>query len=340
MSFTTSFLKLPAFLLGVLSIYYSLAIVAGAGFIQYWKFWGQRNDMYRWGRGMMWFYRVRVVKYGKNDIHRAGRCLYLANHRSWADFFMDAYLCEGRAALMSRLAVFWAFPAFMSAVMSMRGVLLFRRTTIRDKEKFNRWIDRQLDRNLAPSLLVYPEGHRGHQGTSQELKRGMLHYAHSRKLPIQIIMTGRKEDILCEKTWDVHWDQTLITGFSETISSADLPEFEEFYKKVLAAWQDLWSKVNEADPKGLPDLVLKPDGYDYTLGMRLAMLLCSLVNIALMLLFFGVAITSFLYFTEPLGQDAQLTLGLLAVVYFLASVVYSYQYPPTSARFRARAKVQ
>ena len=85
---------------------------------------------------------IRVRKYGKNEVYRDGPCMFLvstqaaaasvplagwcgacgkagahggakhvcmyvcaclqSNHRSWADFFIDAYITEGRGQLMSR----------------------------------------------------------------------------------------------------------------------------------------------------------------------------------------------------------------------------------------------
>ena len=38
----------------------------------------------------------------------------------------------------------------------------------------------------APSLLLYPEGTRSQRQASLPLKRGMLRYAHTRKLPVQV----------------------------------------------------------------------------------------------------------------------------------------------------------
>lgn len=68
------------------------------------------------------------------DVSAPPRSPPQANHRSWADFFLDIYLTQGRAALMSRWMVFMAFPVFCSAVMILRGILFFKRGTIMDKE--------------------------------------------------------------------------------------------------------------------------------------------------------------------------------------------------------------
>ena len=93
------------------------------------------------GAGMCKFFGIRFVKYGELGLHKGSQnCLYIVswlcevvvvckrlqfsfcvhllhtfhapyksrlhglqcNHRSWADFFVDTYLTEGRAALLSR----------------------------------------------------------------------------------------------------------------------------------------------------------------------------------------------------------------------------------------------
>ena len=56
------------------------------------------------------------------------------NHRSWADFFLDIYLTEGLAAPMSRAMVFFAFPVFVTSVIALKGILLFKRGTIANKD--------------------------------------------------------------------------------------------------------------------------------------------------------------------------------------------------------------
>lgn len=58
-------------------------------------------------------------------------------------------------------------------------------------QKFNLWLDRQLSKAHQPSLLVYPEGTRSLRDASLPLKRGMLRYAHSRRLPVQVRGRGR-----------------------------------------------------------------------------------------------------------------------------------------------------
>lgn len=61
---------------------------------------------------------------------------------------------------------------------------------------------------------VTPTGHRSTLTESLPLKRGMLHYAFSRKLPVQIIVATNKEAILSEKHSTARWGQTVLAGYS------------------------------------------------------------------------------------------------------------------------------
>jgi hypothetical protein len=66
--------------------------------------------------------------------------------------------------------------------------------------------------------MVYPEGHRSAKNESLPLKRGMLHYAHSRGVPVQIIMSAGKEDVLNEKTGTAGFGKAMITSYSRVSS--------------------------------------------------------------------------------------------------------------------------
>ena len=60
-------------------------------------------------------------------------------------------------------------------------------------------------------------GHRSTKAQSLPLRRGMLHYAHSRQVPVQIVITANKEAVISEKDMSAHFGQTLVVGYSEVI---------------------------------------------------------------------------------------------------------------------------
>ncbi|GAX78532.1 hypothetical protein CEUSTIGMA_g5972.t1 [Chlamydomonas eustigma] len=246
-------LSIPYFAACVFVFYWSNTLGCLCYKIKFMNLIGPRKDMHDWSEFMNWFFGVQYRQVGEQSLHKGERCLYLSNHRSWADFFVDIYLTEGMAAPMSRNLVFYVFPFFMTSVSILKGIILFKRGVIEDKQKFNAWLDSKLDSSIRPSLLVYPEGHRSTRASSLPLKRGMLHYAHSRKLPIQIIMTKGKEGVLSEKHMRASYGVTLATGFSEVIKSSNFPEFEAFALKVQQVWDAKWQEVYTADISRRPD---------------------------------------------------------------------------------------
>lgn len=83
-------------------------------------------------------------------------------------------------------------------------------------QKFNKWIDQEWEKSPQTALGIYPEGHRSTDGKSLPLKRGMLHYAYDRKIPVQVVIGGNKEAILSEKKFLVGFGQTVSVGYSGT----------------------------------------------------------------------------------------------------------------------------
>ncbi len=60
-------------------------------------------------------------------------------------------------------------------------------------------------------------GHRSTAVQSLPLRRGMLHYAYSRQMPVQIVITAGKEAVISEKDMAAHFGQTLLVGYSEVL---------------------------------------------------------------------------------------------------------------------------
>lgn len=56
----------------------------------------------------------------------------------------------------------------------------------------------------------------------------MLHYAYSRQLPVQIVVTDGKEAVISEKHMSAHFGQTLLVGYSDVIRSAVRPAFSTY----------------------------------------------------------------------------------------------------------------
>ncbi|KAF6259536.1 hypothetical protein COO60DRAFT_1003924 [Scenedesmus sp. NREL 46B-D3] len=324
-------LKLPAFLLAVYVMYWSLPLANLLLFIKAWKVVGNRNDMYRWCQFLVRACGIKVRKCGKQELYRGGACLYLANHRSWADFFVDAYLTEGRGQLMSRAAVIFVFPVVILPLTLVRGCICFRRDGVKDKEKFNRWIDACIGASPVPGICLFPEGHRSRLPHSLPLKRGMLNYAYSRKMPVQIVISAHKELAMDEKSFHVRFGATCVTGYGPLMRTADYASFDEFYTALQGEWQKLWVEVFSADPAALPELVISaPAGFTYPLQLKLSQLLLTLLELALMA--WGLAwsvrawggVAARLAGTLQLGVSGLQVLQYLPLVWLVVSLASCY----------------
>ncbi|KAI8462892.1 MAG: hypothetical protein J3K34DRAFT_527421 [Monoraphidium minutum] len=323
----TLLLRLPAFLFAVWLMYWSLALGVLATYIPVWDLKGPRNDTFYWVQFLCGALRIKFRKRGEGQLYAGpGPALWLSNHRSWADFFVDAYLAGGRAQMLSRMMVLYAFPMFMLPVMCLRGCIVFKRGSIADKESFNKWLDDQIEASPQVGLMVYPEGHRSMLPRSLPLKRGMLHYAYSRKLPVQIIMSGNKEAVIAEKTGVVGFGCTVVTSYSEMIAAGDYASFEEFMARVQQLWDAEWLATMSADAADLPPLELSGtiDNNAYPPVLLASQLAWAAVAIVLMIWTAAMSWRGLMAATALLGPAGQQLVVALLAGWFVTSLVFCY----------------
>lgn len=186
-------------------------------------------------------------------------CLYLANHRSWADFFLDVVATDGRAQMLSRAAVAVAFPAFMLAVCVIRSVILFRRDNVKDFDAFNAMIESRVRDSPVDGLIVYPEGHRSTKTKPLPLKKGMLQFAWSRSMPVQVVASSGKEGVISEKATCARWGRRVVVAYSIPIRPADHADFEGFFTKVVEEWVSTWNRVAREEAASLKTASAMPE---------------------------------------------------------------------------------
>lgn len=327
-----SVLALPACVYGVSTLFWCFQGASLTGRIKWWRLWGPRNDV----EGVLSFLKAafgyKVLRLGPHEPH-TGKCVFLVNHRSWSDFFVDMYVLGARAVPLSRRMVGIAFPAFTSSLVAVKSILLFNRQAVRDTEAFNRWLDHELAHGPQNSLLVYPEGKRSLRSTSLPLKRGMLRYAFSRRLPVQVVITAHKEEVLSERARSVHFGRTLVTGCSEVLESSSFEDFDAFMDPVQRLWDETWERTHAAPRKGLPELVPSFPAMHYsfaTLAKESAALLGWLAVLAAGLRINCKGLAALAAAVPPAGRVAVAGLALYAA----ASLAAAAWLPPRARRGR------
>lgn len=320
-------LRLPTFFFAVWIMYWSLPLAVLRMYIPVWRVKGPRNDTFHWCRCLVDCMRIKFRKVGTGELYSGpGPCMFLGNHRSWADFFLDCYLSGGRAQMLSRLAVLYAFPMFMLPVVMLRGCIVFKRGSIADKEAFNRWIDKHLEDSPQAGVLVYPEGHRSTKPHPLPLKRGMLYYAYSRKLPVQMILSGNKEAVVSEKEFVAGFGCTVVTSYSDVIRPAEFASVDGFLERVQQVWDSEWRAVMSADAADLEPMRANGEvgNTPYPLLLVAYQLMWTAVSVPLMIavtFYFFKVLLVLLGKLGPLGQ--QVSVALL-VAYCAASMAYCY----------------
>ena len=193
---------------------------------------------------------------GHRTLHKDGKCVYLCNHRAWADFFVDMYLTEGRAFILSRYLVVYVFPLFAVPAMAVGAVFAFKRNKPGAHDALNKQLDDHMTKFPDFSgLVVYPEGTRNIRPKALPLRRGLIKYTWSRQLDVQIIIAADKEHVLSQKRGSASYGVEIPVGYSEVISAKKYRgDFEGFFQEVVKTWDEQWDLVYDSrnDQRGAP----------------------------------------------------------------------------------------
>ena len=185
-----------------------------------------------------WFKATKKILPGSKELYKGNRrCMFIWNHSSLADIWLNDFIFEGRCSNLARHMVILFVPIPAVVVLFLNSIFFFRRGG-NDLEKFFVWIDQQLDwfQTQRFHLNIFPEGHRNKKPYSIPLKRGMLTYAYLRKLLVQPVINFGIEKVLDEisfqKDYREEWTiEYLIGDVIDTKDFKTLDEFLDFCEK-------------------------------------------------------------------------------------------------------------
>jgi 1-acyl-sn-glycerol-3-phosphate acyltransferase len=197
------------------------------------------NPGYWWSSVLNTYFQTRyTVSSGK--LYRKP-CVYLANHRSVADFWIDGYLTEGRAVFIARWTVaiiFWTILPFCTGY-----VLLFRRGSTRRQALYDA-IDRRLMCTGYNSVLAYPEGTRRTEASPGPLRTGFILYAYNRGLPVQCVVAHGKERVYSLKHLRSSTGVMIRVAYADPLCPTTFEDYHAFHAAVEAAWHRAWGPVD------------------------------------------------------------------------------------------------
>jgi 1-acyl-sn-glycerol-3-phosphate acyltransferase len=178
----------------------------------------------------------------KNSPSDVRRVIYLCNHRSWADFFVDQAICGG-ASYLARLMVWVGTPVSSLYAWMSHSTWFFKRQRGIDRNAFAKFMEDEWTKRPTYGMVAYPEGTRNQAGEPLPLKTGVLQYAFEYKHPVQCVVTAGKEQVCNEKRLTMKRNRAVVTSCSELIDPTKFETMEAFVTKVRESFADTWKSA-------------------------------------------------------------------------------------------------
>jgi 1-acyl-sn-glycerol-3-phosphate acyltransferase len=190
-------------------------------------------------------FSFKIFRISKEKLEHHKDLIYLCNHRSFSDMFIDQILTEYCGKTIARYMVLILFPfSYILSKIANNCYFINRGNVGKIDEFFKKVeINRKLDK--YNNFIVYPEGtRRPRQNESCMLKKGFIYHSYNYNLPLQIIITKNKEDIIEEKKFMAKRNVNLYVYYSHIIFP-DYKKFtrEEYYEYIQNIWDCCWKKV-------------------------------------------------------------------------------------------------
>ena len=180
-------------------------------------------------------------------IQTSPRTILLGNHRGITDFFLHDCVTGHTANFLSRALVgVLFFPLFLITWYENTVWFFVRGFVKSDPERFYRWLDGKwkCERNIRPNLLLFPEGHRSTGTQPLRLRTGMLRYAYSRRVPVQIYIVGGYDGAFDERHLRVSLRaRTAYYKVDSPLDPATCSSEEDFLAKVNQRFAALHTEV-------------------------------------------------------------------------------------------------
>lgn len=170
---------------------------------------------------------------------RKEKCIYLFNHRSWADFWID-YDTVGGACFISRKLLKYVLGFLGILGTTINDTIFFDRKDKKDKYKLYEKILKKINNR---NIIVYPEGTRNTKNVSKPLKFGIIKLAYENNIPLQIIINNNKEKIFSQKKLLYFKNINSTYYVSEVIFPINHKTLEEFINYVQNKWDESWNQI-------------------------------------------------------------------------------------------------
>lgn len=184
------------------------------------------------------------IKYsGEVDKINSNANIYLFNHVSWTDFFMDNNIIGGSGCYFSRIAVFFAVP-FTSIYGLLNNIIFFFNRSNKVVKDVIKTGLKTMIYNNKKKVIFYPEGTRNKTNNIIPLKKGGLSIIYYMGYSVQIINIKNKDKVFNENKLQFNYNIVCDIVTSEIIHSHDYTTFDDFYANVCAKWEECFYRTS------------------------------------------------------------------------------------------------
>ena len=185
--------------------------------------------------------------------------MYMTNHASTSDFYIDQYILHYSTKLIALNKARMIMPVLgVMAYLTSSGIFISsgnsKETILENFKKIEELRKNDDIRNIA----LYPEGlRRPHRhAVSAILKKGFIYHSFDNNLPIQIVHTTNKDYVIDDEKMMLHKNTKLFTYYGPKIDPQKLKtKFEkkhkraytkdDYYDYVYKQWAKIWSKMDK-----------------------------------------------------------------------------------------------
>ncbi|KAH9256327.1 hypothetical protein BASA81_005548 [Batrachochytrium salamandrivorans] len=191
------------------------------------------------------------------------KVVFLCNHRSWADFFVDQVTCGG-ASYLARYMVWLGTPVSSLYGWMTHSTWFFNRKRGLDRAQFSQFMESNWATRSGFGMIAYPEGTRNQNPEPLPLKTGVLHFAYEYKHPVQVVITTNKETAYNEKKFHYIHGTAVVTCFSKVLDPHEFATQKEFVDKCRDTFIETWALAHSDEAEAVeyePPMGREAPGY-------------------------------------------------------------------------------
>lgn len=203
--------------------------------------------------------KTTIYKVSKEDLNVSKNIMYMSNHSSISDFFIEPIVSHYNSKYISLNKMRQIFPVLGLITMLTKYCIFISGDKKKEQVVANlKKIEELRIEDTSRNLALYPEGmRRPHRPyVSEQLKRGFIYHSFENSIPIQIIHTTNKDYAIDDEKLKINNNMKLFTYYSSLIDPLVLKKkFEkhekreytkdDYYNDFYKIWAKIWKRMNK-----------------------------------------------------------------------------------------------